>query len=83
MKETNLFRYATSELSQDAFICWLMSYAKIANENENPEITKCALDFLHAIPQLSNVKNISEIQAQKNALINGGICLTLDFLKIL
>ena len=25
--KNNLFEYATSELSQDAFICWLASYA--------------------------------------------------------
>jgi hypothetical protein len=25
--EPNLFNYATSELSQDAFICWLIAWA--------------------------------------------------------
>ena len=25
--KNNLFNYATSELSQDAFLCWLASYA--------------------------------------------------------
>lgn len=28
MIEPNLFKFATSELSQDAFICWLLSWAK-------------------------------------------------------
>jgi len=28
MTEPNLFKFATSELSQDAFICWLLSWAK-------------------------------------------------------
>lgn len=28
MKTPNLFKFATSELSQDAFICWLLSWAK-------------------------------------------------------
>ena len=27
----NLFKYATSELSQDAFICWLLEWAKPQN----------------------------------------------------
>ncbi len=27
MKRNNLFQFATSELSQDAFICWLMNFA--------------------------------------------------------
>lgn len=30
--DNNLFKYATSELSQDAFICWLASYA-LVDEN--------------------------------------------------
>lgn len=37
--ENNIFKYATKELSQDAFICWLVewinhkeeSYAKVKN----------------------------------------------------
>lgn len=28
MATPNLFKFATSELSQDAFICWLLSWAK-------------------------------------------------------
>src|SRR3989304_5901938 len=28
MKKQNLFNYATSELSQDAFICWLLSWGE-------------------------------------------------------
>ena len=28
MTTPNLFKFATSELSQDAFICWLLSWAK-------------------------------------------------------
>ena len=28
MEKANLFQYATSELSQDAFICWLLALSK-------------------------------------------------------
>lgn len=28
MTNPNLFKFATSELSQDAFICWLLSWAE-------------------------------------------------------
>ena len=84
MKETNLFSYATSELSQDAFICWLMSHAKIANQNKNPEITKCALDFLHAIPKLNNAKNISEIQRQYSVgKVRIDVLLIVDDYKVI
>ena len=82
MKETNLFSYATSELSQDAFICWLMSHAK--DKNKNPEITKCALEILHAIPQLSNTKNISEIQRQYSVgKVRIDVLLTVDNYKVI
>ncbi len=84
MKETNLFRYATSELSQDAFICWLLSHAKIENQNKNTEITQCAVDFLHAIPQLSKVKDIAEIQRQYSVgNVRIDILLTIDNYKII
>ena len=50
----NLFRYATSELSQDAFICWLLSYA-IKDCNKDEALTNCAKDFIRFfIPELEN-----------------------------
>jgi len=32
----NIFKYATSELSNDAFLCWLFSISKDGNSNKNP-----------------------------------------------
>ena len=46
LSDSNLFKYATSELSQDAFICWLMSHALIGNKNADPILAKCAKEFL-------------------------------------
>lgn len=43
--KNNLFTYATGELSQDAFLCWLFSYAMKDADNE-PELRECAIDFL-------------------------------------
>ena len=49
----NLFTYATSELSQDAFLAWLFSHAIKGIEDRyhcNPELKKltdCAKDFLN------------------------------------
>ena len=43
----NLFTYATSELSQDAFLAWLFSHAIEGIEDCDPELTKCAKDFLY------------------------------------
>lgn len=50
----NLFRYATSELSQDAFICWLLSYA-IKDCDKDEALTNCAKEFIRFfIPELKN-----------------------------
>ena len=39
----NLFEFATSELSQDAFICWLVSWL---NTTGNTELKTCAREFV-------------------------------------
>ncbi|WP_422472652.1 PD-(D/E)XK nuclease family protein [Endozoicomonas sp. ALB032] len=45
----NIFRFATSELSQDAFICWLLCWADPALKNENAELHTCGLSLLDAL----------------------------------
>ena len=43
-EENNLFKYATKELSQDAFICWLVNYI---NTNEKyKDIAKAFVDLI-------------------------------------
>lgn len=39
--KNNLFYYATKELSQDAFICWLCSYALEDADDSDDELIKC------------------------------------------
>lgn len=43
--KNNLFSYATSELSQDAFLCWLFSFA-MKDADDEPKLKECAIDFL-------------------------------------
>ena len=43
--KNNLFVYATSELSQDAFLCWLLSFA-MSDATDDPEMRECAESFL-------------------------------------
>ena len=38
MSRPNLFKFATSELSQDAFICWLLSSASPENKEEDAKL---------------------------------------------
>ena len=43
----NLFNYATSELSQDAFLCWLLSYAQNKDYNgDDAKLKKCAQSLI-------------------------------------
>ncbi len=49
LRENNLFRYATSELSQDAFICWLLSHLKEEVYDVDKYMTACANDFMAEI----------------------------------
>ena len=49
MKLLNLFTYATSELSQDAFICWLLSWALPEYKNIDNGLHQCAIIFIQAL----------------------------------
>ena len=43
----NLFNYATSELSQDAFLCWLLSYAQNKDYNgDDAKLKICAQSLI-------------------------------------
>jgi hypothetical protein len=44
--ENNLFFYASSELSQDAFICYLLSFAVPAHSNKDAALTNCAKELI-------------------------------------
>ncbi len=46
MKTPNLFSYATSELSQDAFLCWILAWAHPKFKSENPRLQACGEAFL-------------------------------------
>lgn len=50
--KNNLFRYATSELSQDAFICWLASFA-LDDAKPDFALQECAKEMLTLfVPEL-------------------------------
>ncbi len=51
----NIFKFATGELSQDAFICWFFNWF---NEGDNPKLKQLVCDFCKDkldIPTLSSV----------------------------
>jgi hypothetical protein len=53
MEKPNLFSFATSELSQDAFICWLSSWAEpIYEKGPDVPLHDAATNFLKALLEL-------------------------------
>lgn len=45
----NLFTYATSELSQDAIICWLLEWAKLENKEVDTALHIVGISFLDSL----------------------------------
>lgn len=78
--KNNLFYYATSELSQDAFICWLVSFALPESKKDN-KLKECAKDFICLLnPDIDKGSLILE-KIEKQATVKEGsivdILLTL------
>lgn len=48
MDKPNLFSYATSELSQDAFLCWLLSWSETKYREIDNELHMCSLKLIQA-----------------------------------
>lgn len=49
IEQPNLFQFATSELSQDAFLCWLMSWCEQPYRTLDQALHEASLDFMTAI----------------------------------
>ena len=80
MRSTNLFSWATRELSQDAFICWLMSFTLKENHGKNPALESCAMDLIHRIPGLETASEVSYIERQSyniDVLLTVGYCYVI------
>jgi hypothetical protein len=52
METPNLYNFATSELSQDAFICWLLSWADPRLQPVNEALHRTATKFLDKLLEL-------------------------------
>lgn len=65
MEKNNLFGFATSELSQDAFICWLLNFAHKDHLDEDSVLTECAKEILAKIlPDEPNLLITADIERQ-------------------
>ena len=54
--KNNIFSYATSELSQDAVICWLLSWSKIQCKDKDLHLHNAGKTFLDHILSKWNIK---------------------------
>lgn len=64
MKRNNLFQFATSELSQDAFICWLMNFASKKHQHEDLILSECAKEILSMFIQSKEDVVVTKISKQ-------------------
>lgn len=86
MKTPNLFSFATSELSQDAFICWLLSWANKDCLAQDSELHKCSISFIEAIFKkysISPPKAINKIKVTKQDKNIDVLCIINDEYAIL
>lgn len=60
MNTPNLFNFATKELSQDAFICWLLAWADKAHEND--ELHHIGMQLLKSLVSKFDREHSIEIQ---------------------
>lgn len=59
----NIFRLATTELTQDSFLAWLLQWADGAYKHLNPNLNKTAQDFLRLLIGQENTYEITKVDA--------------------
>lgn len=74
--KNNLFEYATSELSQDAFICWLASYAHEEAEKD-AALNECARKMLEMFVSEIKGKNFKLLDVERQ-VDNVDVLLTVE-----
>jgi len=75
MNKPNLFKHATSELSQDAFFCWLFEWAEDDLANENAALQKASKEFFKEIIPIKNKDEFTirkiKIEKQVPVIVDG------------
>jgi hypothetical protein len=81
VNQPNLFSFATSELSQDAFICWLLSWANpriVDPDEELSQVSKAFIGALFAKHRKSAPSSIKEIKITKQNKNIDVLCVIND-----
>jgi hypothetical protein len=65
--QPNIFNYATSELTQDAFITWLLHWANPKYKTENEKLYDLGTSFLQFLVAFQNIKieDISDLKIKQ------------------
>ncbi len=81
MKKPNLFDYATSELSQDAFICWLLKWSNPEYSEVSKDLHLCGTEIIktffnkHNVEFPQTIESIEVFKQDKNidvlCIVNG------------
>jgi hypothetical protein len=84
-KKPNLFNYATSELSQDAFLTWLIQWADKDYNQIDPYLNTCASSFVQKLLGKENSYKIETVEAGRQwnnidvwALVNNKYFLVIE-----
>jgi hypothetical protein len=75
----NIFRWATSELSQDAFICWLLSWA---NNKESKELYETSKFLIHKLTN-GKINDFEKVEVRKQYNNIDVLCIVDNFQVIL
>lgn len=59
MTKPNLFNFATSELSQDAFICWILDHANPNHSDIDPQLRNVAISIINRFLELANEPHLT------------------------
>ncbi|GAB2765576.1 PD-(D/E)XK nuclease family protein [Salinimicrobium soli] len=86
MKKTpNIFNYATSELSQDAFLTWLIQWADKDFQEEDSSLNACAISFVQKLLGKDKTYAIESVEAGRQwnnidvyAIINNQYFLVIE-----
>jgi hypothetical protein len=63
MDRPNLFDYATGELSQDAFLCWLLSWADRKHRATDEALHRTAYALLRRLFALCKIEGLGEVES--------------------
>lgn len=85
----NLFDWATSELSQDAFLSWLINWADPKYQSVDPNLYHCAVQFVRSLLKGNNHLEIQTIKVKRQwkhidvlVTINGNIIIVIEDKKL-